>query len=99
MRSTWIRTFAFFLVSSTSTAESCVFPLVKAGMCNLDATDSAISKPRSANTTSPGSNFCKIPQCSVRYLSLTHPPHASNTNPTTPWGKILIKTFAVFLCL
>ena len=33
---------------------------------------------------SPGSNLSKMPQCSVRYLSLTRPPRVSETYETDP---------------
>ena len=64
------------LVCSTSSAP---FPLVNARICRracLTPTGSAMLKPRSANT---GSNLDNYPQCSVRYLSITRPPHVSET--------------------
>ena len=50
--STCIRTLAIDLVSSTSSGESWLLPLVKAGICNfvrIAPTDSAITNPRSAS--------------------------------------------------
>ena len=96
--STWIRTFAIERVSSTSRVDSWSFPLVKAGILSLAcciATEFEISKPRSARTISPGSNLSKIPQCSVKYLSLTLPPQASEIYETTPWGVIPISSLIV----
>ena len=64
------------LVCSTSSAP---FPLVNARICRracLTPTGSAMLKPRSANT---GSNLDNYPQCSVRYLSITRPPHVFET--------------------
>ena len=60
-----------------------------------------MSKPLSAKITSPGSNFLRIPQCSVKYLSLTRPPHDSDTKAITPCGAMPIgeSLHAVFLCL
>ena len=75
-RSTCIWTFAIFLVSSTSKADSWPLFLVNAGICSMACiapTESAMSKPRSARTASPGSSFFKIPQCSVRCTLLTRP--------------------------
>ena len=90
------------LVSSTSVADSWGFSLVNAGIYNaacIEATESAISKLWLASTTSPESSFLSIPQCSVRYLSLTQPPQASEINATVPCGSIPMRSFAVFQCL
>ena len=77
--STWMRTFAIPLVFSTSTGSSWSFPFVKAGMASCacwNITLSAMVKPRSAKTRSPGNNLFKIPQFSVKYLSDVRPPQA-----------------------
>ena len=68
-----IHTLAMVLVPSTSIADNWLLPLVKAGMYSeacIVATELAMSKPRSAKTISPSNSFFKIPQFSVKCLSL-----------------------------
>ncbi|PFX14271.1 hypothetical protein AWC38_SpisGene21582 [Stylophora pistillata] len=80
--STWIRTLAMPLVSSTSMGSNCFNPLMKTGITSLACfrlTLSEMVKPLSAITKSPGSNFSKKPQFSVEYLSDVRPPHALDT--------------------
>ncbi len=101
-RSICIRTLAIILVSSTSIADSCVFPLVKACFLRLACivpTESEMSNPRSAKNISPGSKLYSKPQCSVRYLSLTRLPHALETKLITPCGVYPISTVTVLWCL
>ena len=100
--STWICTFAILLVSSTSMADSWLFPFVKAAIYSLTWTVpmySAMSNLRSARTTSLGKSFWSIPLFSVKCLSLTHPPQQSDTKHTTPWGVMPRRTFAILWCL
>lgn len=94
-----IHTLAIVQVFSTSSADSCAFPLVNAGIrslaCNCP-TDSSMLKPQSAKAILPGRSFFKIPQLSVKCLLLTRPPRVSETNDATPCGVIPKSTFTVF---
>ena len=61
-RSTWFLTWAMFRVDSTSKAESCFLPFVKAGIltsAHIRPTLSWMLKPRSASTRSPGKRLSK----------------------------------------
>ena len=104
--STWILTFASFLVYSTSRADNCFLPLVKAGIYSLapwNPTLSAMLNPLSASTMSPGNKFFRMPLFSVRYLSLITlslcppPPQALEINDITPWGVIPIRNLTVLV--
>ena len=75
---------------------------MKAGINSLayfKPTLSAIVNPLSAITMSPGSNWSRNPECSVRYLSEVRPPQASLTNDTVPWGVIPMRILIVLWCL
>lgn len=82
-----MRTLANFRVFWTSQADNCDFPLVKAGISSLAEwmpTASPIVNPLSANTVSPGTRLFKMPQDSVRRLSLVRPPQPSEMKVTAP---------------
>ena len=76
-----------------------ILPLVNTGMWRCACMTPTESNPWCASTMSPGKRCDNILQCSVRCLSLTRPPHDSDTRATTPWGIIPNKIFTVFLCL
>ena len=52
---------------------------------------SFMSNPGSANMVSPGRRYFKIPQLSVKVLSLHLPPHPLEVKLTMPFGVIPIK--------
>lgn len=63
------------------------------------ANKSAIVKPRSAITESPGSNKSKIPLCMVSSLSDTQPPNILLTKQTSPDGVIPTNGFKCVVIL
>ena len=56
-------------------------------------------KAPSANTMSPGKSFLNKPELSVRYLSLTLPPHAFDINEIKPCGVTPMRNLTVSWCL
>jgi len=79
------------LVQQLPVCRTCSYAYVKSrklrySLAQMAPTESAMVKPRSANTTSPGRRVLRIPQCSVRYTLLTRPPQHSETNEITPCG-------------
>ena len=85
-----------------SSGDNCGFPLVNAGILSVAPYNpqlSAMLKPRSAKTRSPGRSFPSNPQCSVINLSDTRPPHPLEMKDTVPCGVIPIRNLAVLWCL
>ena len=62
-------------------------------------TESIISKPRSVRMVSPGSSLWRSPQRSVKYLSLTLPPHHSDMNLTAPCDVMPIKYHSIVVLI
>ena len=99
-RSICILTRESCLTLSTSTFDSCLFPLVKGGITSsaqCSRTLSAQVKPRSAITWSPGRSLSSRPQFSMMNLSVVLLPHACDTNVMTPCGAKPIK-YLIVLC-
>ena len=95
--SMWIRTFSMVRGFFICNADNFAFPLVDAVMWRLACiipTDSAMSKPLLAKSTSPWRSFLRILQL---YLSSTQPPQISETSDTTPCRAVATKTWVVRL--
>ena len=101
--STCTLTAAIVLVLSSSLTESWVDPFKKGGMFSETPSgiSSIMSNPRSAMTSSPGSNKVRIPQSRVTFLSLDRPTYNSETNVGYPAGDIpsTCSPIAVLWCL
>ena len=101
-RSTCIRTCAICLDLSTSFADSCFFPRVKAGILRTAprvANSSSIKNPLSARTQSPNVTLSKKPEFSVISLSEALPPQPADKKLTAPDGVMPTKYLMVFLDL
>ena len=101
-RSTCIRTCAICLDMSTSFADICAFPLVKAGILRTAprfANSSSIKNPLSARTQSPNVTLSKKPEFSVISLSEALPPQPADKKLTAPDGVMPTKYLMVFLDL
>ena len=85
--STWIRTFATFLVISTSMGLNWFLFFIKVGntisVCKA-WNESSMSKPRSARIKSPGNRWLNKPQFSVKWTSDVRPPQAFDMNVKHP---------------
>lgn len=90
--------FVYFLLQRLITD----FPFKKAGIltsAHISPTLPEMSKPLSANTTSPGINLRRNPQSSIINLSLALPPYPFDKKETAPWGVMPIKNLTVLWCL
>lgn len=97
-RSTWILIFPKRRDEAMSFGSSCL-PFVKLGSIIFTprGSNSAMVKPRSARTSSPGCKHCRKPLFFVMKRSLALPPYAGDTNITKKFGAITCSTFDV-LC-
>ena len=101
-RSTCIRTCAICLDMSTSFADICAIPQIKAGILStapLVAKSSAIKNPLSARTQSPNVTLSKKPEFSVISLSEALPPQPADKKLTGLDGVMPTKYLMVFLGL
>ena len=97
-RSTWIRTFAMILVSSTFPGRNWLWPVVKLGISNFSPdfpNVSAILNPLSAVITSPYWTYFRKFEFSVINWKLVQPPHPLKMKQIVPWEVIPMRNFAV----
>ena len=100
--SSCMRTRARRLVRSTSSALSCVFPCVNAGIAILPpcaANSSSIRNPQSPSTKSSCSSKSRNPHLCVITLSDTRPPKALDTKEIPPLSVLPRRTLMVLWCL
>ena len=101
-RSTWIRTLAMVLVSSTSYGRNWLWPLGKLGISNFAPNVpniSAILNPLSAIMTSPYWAYFRKFEFSVINWSLVLPPHPFEMKQIFPLWVIPMINFALLWLL
>ena len=90
-----MRTFDNFLLSITTLAGSCAFPLLAQLDCKLQKIPQNHVNPRSASTWSLGNKKSNILEFSVINLSDALPPYTFDKKNTVPCSVMPIKNFIV----